>query len=98
MTDQPRTTGALRTPPDKLATAWPIGLALAAEHIPAPLNYHSPKCDVHATIDQNGYGACVCASGDYIQAALDAISPAHLAWLRMYAILKGLPYPFPHAQ
>lgn len=90
--------GALQSPPELLAQAWPIGLALAAAPIPAPLKFHSPKCDAHATLNQNGYGACVCASGAYIQSDLDAIDPAHLAWLRLYAILKGLPYPFTPAQ
>jgi hypothetical protein len=93
MTDIRRSTGALQTPPEILAQAWPIGLALAEAPVPAPASFHSPKCQ-HITIDQDGFGACVAYSGAYVQADQEpgdlpnVIDPLHA-----YALVKGLPWP-----
>jgi hypothetical protein len=95
--------GALPSPPELLAQAWPIGLALAAAPIPAPAIFHSPMCrDV--TLNQNPYGACVTFSGAYIQAGQELadegrqLLPNVLDPLATYAAIKGLPYPFTPSQ
>ncbi len=93
-------TGALRTPPDLLAKAWPIALALAAPTA-APLKFHSPKCQP-VTIDQNGYGACEPFSGAYIHADQELadegkqLLPNVLDPLHVYALVKGLAWPSPN--
>jgi hypothetical protein len=104
MTDTPRhAIGALQSPPELLVQAWPIGLALAAAPIPAPLKFHSPMCQ-NVTLNQNPYGACVTFSGAYIQAGQELadegrqLLPDVLDPLHTYADIKGLPYPFTPAQ
>ena len=57
MTAQPFPTGALPTPPEKLALGWPISLALAAAPIAAPAKFHHPGCG--PTLNQSPFGACV---------------------------------------
>jgi hypothetical protein len=95
---EPRALGALQSPPELLAQAWPIGLALAAAPIPAPLKYHSPSCQ-GVTLNQGSFGACVTYSGAYIQADLELadegrqLLPDVLDPLHTYALIKGLPWP-----
>jgi len=91
--------GALPTPPDKLALAWPVRLALAEQPTVAPLKFHSPKCDPKITTDQNPFGACVMFSGAYVQADQELtdegrqLLPGVIDPLRTYAAVKGLPWP-----
>jgi hypothetical protein len=92
MTDIRRSLGALQTPPEILARAWPIELALAAEPVAVPTFFHSPLC-AHGTLDQDGFGACVAFSGDYVQSDQEAGDLAVIDPLHAYAIIKGLPWP-----
>ncbi len=90
--------GALPTPPDQLARAWPVRLALAELPTAAPAKFHSPKCQP-VTLNQGAFGACVAYSGAYIQASQELadegrqLLPGVLDPLHAYALVKGLPWP-----
>ena len=89
--------GALPTPPEILEKAWPIHWALAKAPVPVPPKFHSPLCR-GTTVDQNGYGACETFSAAYVQAALEWADEGRdlvgiLDPLRLYATLKGYPWP-----
>ena len=96
MTDQPFPTGALPTPPEKLAQGWPISLALAAPTV-APARFHHPGCG--PTLNQSPYGACVGYSATAVHAAQEfadegrQLIPGTLDPLRLYAEVKGLSWP-----
>lgn len=97
MSTQPFPTGALPTPPEKLALGWPITLALAAAPTAAPAKFHHPGCG--PTLNQLPYGACVGMAVTNIHAAQEfadegrQLLPNVLDALRLYADSKGLPWP-----
>ena len=99
MTDQPYPTGALPTPPEKLALGWPITLALAAAPTAAPAKFHHPGCG--PTLNQSPFGACVgygMTSAHAAQELADEgrmLIPGVLDPLHLYAASKGLPWPPP---
>jgi len=97
MTAQPFPTGALPTPPEKLALGWDVRLALAAAPAAAPAKFHHPGCG--PTLNQLPYGACVGMAVTNIHAAQEfadegrQLLPNVLDALRLYADSKGLAWP-----
>ena len=96
-TVQPFATGALPTPPDKLAQGWDVRLALAAAPTAAPAKFHHPGCG--PTLNQLPYGACVGFGVTAVHAAQEfadegrQLLPNVLDALRLYADSKGLSWP-----
>lgn len=92
-------TGALPTPPEKLAQGWDIHLALAAAPTAAPPKFHHPGCTV--TLNQSPYGACVGYGTTAAHAAQELadegrmLIPTVLDPLHLYAASKGLRWPPP---